>query len=166
MDDQQYTDIGDFIKGDYNEEQQKLFEQKIVDNPLFAEEVAHYISTLAIAKQLKEEDRKEQFKALYHQQQLEKRAKIRTIRKWVILISIAISLILMVTGYFTFVQNKYGSLDKATNKNRNGQRDLTMKKTKSPSGVVNNTIYDSAAAFPRKEKGSLPDRQQHVEAKE
>ena len=75
MDDQQYIDIGDFIKGNYNEEQQKLFEQKIVDDPLFAEEVAHYISTVAIAKQLKEDDKKEKLKALYRQQQSRKESK-------------------------------------------------------------------------------------------
>src|SRR3954464_9497610 len=109
MDDQRYIDIGDFIKGNYNEEQKKLFEEKIVDDPLFAEEVAHYISTVAIAKQLKEQNRKEKFKALYHQQQLEKRAKIRAIWKWVVPISIAASLILMVTGYFTLFQNKSAS---------------------------------------------------------
>jgi hypothetical protein len=143
MDDKQYIDIGDFIKGNYNEEQQKLFEQKIVDNPLFAEEVAHYISTIAIAKQLKEEDRKEKFKALYYQQQREKKAKIRTIRKWIIPISIAASLIIVVTGYFMLFQNKPGSGNIANNKNSNEEQDLKGKKIDS-TGIANNSGVDSA----------------------
>ncbi len=143
MDDQQYIDIGDFIKGNYNEEQQKLFERKIVDDPLFAEEVAHYISTVAIAKQLKEEDKKEIFKALYHQQQSEKRAKIRTIRKWVVPISIAASLIIMVTGYLALFHNKPASGNIANNKNRKEQGELTGKQTDS-TGIANNTGVDAA----------------------
>src|SRR4051794_40400463 len=143
MDDQQYTDIEDFIKGRYNEEQQKFFEQKIVDDPLFAEEVAHYLCTVAIAKQLKEEDRKEQLKVLYHQQQSEKKAKIRTIRKWVVPISIAASFIIMMASYFTLFQNKPGSGNIANNKNRNEQKDLTGKKTDS-TGIANNTGVESA----------------------
>jgi hypothetical protein len=143
MDDQQYTDIGDFIKGNYNEEQQKLFEKKIVDDPLFADEVAHYISTVAIAKQLKEEDKKEEFKALYHQQQREKKAKIRAIWKWIVPMSIAASLIIMVTGYFTLFQNKPDSGNLTNNKHRSGQEDLAGKKGDS-TGIANNTGTDSA----------------------
>jgi tetratricopeptide (TPR) repeat protein len=154
MDDQQYIDIGDFIKGNYNEEQQKLFEQKIVDDPLFAEEVAHYISTVAIAKQLKEEDRKKQFKALYHQQQLEKKAKIRTIRKWVVPVSIAASLIIMVTGYYTLFQNKPGSGSIADNKSRNEQGKLAGKKGDS-TGIASNTGVDSAVKGAAKKHEAL-----------
>jgi tetratricopeptide (TPR) repeat protein len=143
MDDQQYIDIADFIKGNYNEEQQKLFEQKIVDDPLFAEQVAHYISTIAIAKQLQEEEKKKKLKALYYQQQKEKKAKIHTLRKWVILISIAASLIIMITGYFTLFQNKAASGNIANNKKRNEQEDLTGKK-KDSTGIANNTGVDSA----------------------
>jgi len=57
--------IDDFFQGKLSGEEVKMFEEKIVRDPEFAEEVSFYLSSKQSARDLVDEEKKKRFKALY-----------------------------------------------------------------------------------------------------
>ena len=65
MDNMEYID--DYFKGSPNDEQRRLFEQRIINDVSFADDVAFYISATGMVKEQLQEDKKQRFRALYEQ---------------------------------------------------------------------------------------------------
>jgi len=65
MDSLEYID--DYFKGLLTAEQKKEFEQRILSDPSFAEELAFYLNAQALLKDDLEEEKKARFKELYRQ---------------------------------------------------------------------------------------------------
>ncbi|MBS1604021.1 MAG: hypothetical protein JST42_15240 [Bacteroidetes bacterium] len=65
MDSLEYID--DYFKGLFTADQKKEFEQRILSDPSFAEELAFYLNTRALLKDDLDEGRKARFKELYLQ---------------------------------------------------------------------------------------------------
>ena len=65
MDDYNYMD--DYFKGTLSPEEMKRFDQKIQQDPAFAEDLAFYCGTMQEIKNQVEEEKKERFRNLYKQ---------------------------------------------------------------------------------------------------
>jgi len=59
--------IDNYFKGELDSEETVRFEEKIINDSAFAEEVAHYLSFLQVAKEQADEDKKKRFRELYQQ---------------------------------------------------------------------------------------------------
>ena len=68
MDSLEYID--DYFKGLLTADQKKEFEQRILSDPSFAEELAFYLNAQALLKDDLEEEKKARFKELYRQNEL------------------------------------------------------------------------------------------------
>lgn len=97
----------DYIDSYFREElplsERAGFEQKIVDDADFAEEVLLYCGALQLAREISHHEKKQHFRQLYNENREEKSpAKIRTLRKWwpyVAAAAVAVGIILWM-GYF------------------------------------------------------------------
>ena len=72
--------IDNYFKGKFLPEEKKLFEQRIAEDPAFAEEVAFYLSAQQAGKAHLAEEKKKRFKELYEQNSLAGTIK-RPVRK-------------------------------------------------------------------------------------
>jgi tetratricopeptide (TPR) repeat protein len=73
--------IDSYFKGEFTREQNGEFEQKIKDDPGFAEEVAFYCSSMQVLKNQAAEEKKIRFRKLYEETKQEHRVKPLGIRK-------------------------------------------------------------------------------------
>jgi tetratricopeptide (TPR) repeat protein len=62
--------IDNYFQGKFLPEEKKLFEQRIAEDPAFAEEVAFYLSARQVGKEHLAEEKKKRFKELYEQNNL------------------------------------------------------------------------------------------------
>lgn len=60
--------IDDYFKGEYSAAKKRQFEQRVEDDPLFAEEVAFYLSTLQVLRQEARAEKTARFRAIYEEQ--------------------------------------------------------------------------------------------------
>lgn len=65
MDNMEYID--DYFKGSPGDEQRRLFEQRIINDVSFADDVAFYISATGMVKEQLHEGKKQRFRELYEQ---------------------------------------------------------------------------------------------------
>jgi tetratricopeptide (TPR) repeat protein len=63
MDSLEYIDA--YFKGEFPADEARPFEERIEEDPRFAEEVAHYLNTLAVAKEEQAEEKKKRFREIY-----------------------------------------------------------------------------------------------------
>ena len=63
MDSLEYIDA--YFGGEFSPEETNQFEKRIQDDPVFAEEVADYLSARVAAKEINDEERKRRFRELY-----------------------------------------------------------------------------------------------------
>jgi len=61
---QEFEYIDDYFKGLLSNEEMKIFEQKLIDEPGFAEDVAFYLSALGTARDLVHEEKRSRFREL------------------------------------------------------------------------------------------------------
>jgi tetratricopeptide (TPR) repeat protein len=73
--------IDSYIKGEFSAEEQKVFEERIVNDPRFAEEVAFYVTSLDLLKKNIAEEKKISFREIYAANKKE-RAPVRNMRPW------------------------------------------------------------------------------------
>src|SRR6478672_11832889 len=114
MDTLQYID--DYYQGLFNAEEKKRFEQKILDDPSFAEEVTFYVSTILAAKELHNEEKKRRFREIYQQRPPTRGAisfRLNTLTK--IALSVAASVIIVIGVYFIFFQHNQNPQQLADN---------------------------------------------------
>jgi tetratricopeptide (TPR) repeat protein len=62
-------DIDRYFRGENSPEEKRQFEDKIADNPEFAEQVTFYLGTLAVSRENARESKRERFRTLYDQGQ-------------------------------------------------------------------------------------------------
>jgi hypothetical protein len=98
-----------YIDSYFNKElpasEQAGFEQKIISDPDFAEEVLLYCGALKLAKELSIAEKKQRFRELYNtNKEQQQPAKIRTLRKWwpyVAAAAVVTGILFWSLGYFT-----------------------------------------------------------------
>lgn len=73
--------IDSYIKGEFSAEEQKVFEERIVSDPRFAEEVAFYVSSIALLKKNIAEEKKISFREIYNAGK-QKQSPVRNMRPW------------------------------------------------------------------------------------
>jgi tetratricopeptide (TPR) repeat protein len=93
--------IDSYFKGELAPEETRQFEIKVESDPLFAEEVAFYVSAMSLAKQEADEEKKQRFRTLYEQQE-KPVAKVVPMRKWYTYAAAAAVLAVFFIGYFLF----------------------------------------------------------------
>ena len=94
-----YVYISDYFNGALAPDAMKQFDQKIQEDPAFAEEVAFYCSTMQEVKDQLAEEKKKRFRELY--QQNNKVSRLRPLQKlWPYMSAAAIMAIVL--GYFLF----------------------------------------------------------------
>lgn len=100
--------IESYFTGKFPAEQAVEFEKKIASDPVFAEEVAFYLSAQAVSKELAQTEKKEHFRKLYHDKSKEEQIPVRKIyaptqiRKLVYYISAAAVIVGIIYGTYTF----------------------------------------------------------------
>lgn len=99
-----YTEA--YYRGILEAEQKKQFEDKIISDPAFAEEVAFYLSTITAAKELRKEDSFQRFKEIYQEQKSIKKINWWNNKSLYIPLAAAAIIIIAVGSYFIFFQPK------------------------------------------------------------
>jgi tetratricopeptide (TPR) repeat protein len=101
------TYVEEYYKGTLQPQQKKQFEENIVSDPVFAEEVAFYLNTIAAAKEVRQEETRERFRKIYKQRvPTKKRAPNRIISISRIIIAVAACLIIVAGIYFFAGRNE------------------------------------------------------------
>jgi tetratricopeptide (TPR) repeat protein len=67
--------IDDYFSNGLSAEEQRLFDQRVSDDPAFAGDLAFYVSTMNVMKSESEDERKQRFRTLYEQGKKGQRAK-------------------------------------------------------------------------------------------
>lgn len=97
--------IDDFFSGKLSSEERMAFEQRIVDDPAFAEEVVFYTSVLGLAKEQATADTKKRFRQLYEERtpvvSLRKEHRL-PVRRWLAAASVAAAI---GVGIFLFTKH-------------------------------------------------------------
>jgi tetratricopeptide (TPR) repeat protein len=62
--------IDSYFKGEFSAEERKQFEQRIIDDPSFAEEIAFYVSSIQALQSQVVQDKKENFRELYNKDKI------------------------------------------------------------------------------------------------
>ncbi|HEY4207396.1 MAG TPA: tetratricopeptide repeat protein [Puia sp.] len=108
MDTLEYID--GFFKGEYPPEEAGQFEERIQKDPVFAEQVAYYLSAHAAFKELYVEEKKRRFRELLAEHAAQP-APIRHMaaRRWVVAMSAAAIIAVLVLGWLVFVRPANGS---------------------------------------------------------
>jgi tetratricopeptide (TPR) repeat protein len=73
--------IDSYIKGEFSAEEQKIFEQRIVNDPQFAEEVAFYVTSVNLLREDLSEHKKASFRKIYAANK-QTQAPVRNMRPW------------------------------------------------------------------------------------
>ena len=102
MDNLEYID--DYFKGTPLQEQKNAFEQKILTDPLFAEDVAFYLSASEVLHAEVAEQKKNRFRELYNEHKPQG-AIVRSLNKTVTYIAAAAVILGIVIGTYLFTQN-------------------------------------------------------------
>src|SRR4030095_15565787 len=71
--------IDGYFKGDFSQKEKMEFERKLAEDPNFADDVAFYISTRQVSKDLVIEEKKNNFKRIYAE--YSKEAKVIPMRR-------------------------------------------------------------------------------------
>jgi tetratricopeptide (TPR) repeat protein len=101
MDSLEYID--DFFKGNFASEEAKLFEERIQQDPVFAQEVAFYILASATVKGDHAEERKTSFRQIYQESGIPVESKKRkVVRFWPAWIAAAAVLAIIACWYLIF----------------------------------------------------------------
>jgi tetratricopeptide (TPR) repeat protein len=104
MDSLEYID--DYFKGGFPPEEARQFEARIQEDPVFAEEVAYYLSTLVAFKEEQVAEKKRNFREIYRQVAIEPPlAPIRpmTRRRWIPALAAAILIGVIALGWILFL---------------------------------------------------------------
>jgi tetratricopeptide (TPR) repeat protein len=109
--------IDDFFTGSPDPEQVRAFEKRIESDPAFAEEVAFYLSTHTMAREVSQSEKKQQFRNLYLKNQSEETSSLRItdyttplqsrktpVRKLIYFITAAAAVAGIIFGVYTQVQ--------------------------------------------------------------
>jgi len=75
--------IDAYFGGGFSPEEARRFEQRIQEDPGFAEEVAYYISALAAVKEARSEERIARFGEIYRQRPAPAKTSLMSARRWV-----------------------------------------------------------------------------------
>ncbi len=151
MNNDQYKDINKYIEDYYrntlDEEQKKRFEENIIVDPVFAEKVAFYLSTIIAAKQLRRDETIQRFKEIYYDQK--QKTKVVSLRKrYVYIISAVAAILIFVVGYLIFFQATAQELAQQYADSHLSQISETMGKTNDSLQIgisyYNRQKYDSA----------------------
>jgi tetratricopeptide (TPR) repeat protein len=99
----EYDYIGNYFNGLLSQEEMKRFDEKIQQDPAFAEDVAFYCSSLQQIKNQLVEEKKTRFRELYELQGLDKRSKPPEVymNKWWKVVAAAVVLI-AITGTYIY----------------------------------------------------------------
>src|SRR6185437_10031981 len=93
--------IENYFKGTNDDTQKRLFEKKIIEDPLFAEEVAFYISANGVIQQQVQDEKKQRFREIYNEQKvISIKQPVRSIWKYMAAASVIIA-VLVVAWLFT-----------------------------------------------------------------
>jgi len=79
--------IDDYFKGEYSEAKTRQFEDRLETDPLFAEEVAFYLSAMQVLRQEARAEKTNRFRAIYE----EKHPPVRTAGSYVRILYIAVA---------------------------------------------------------------------------
>ena len=118
MEDYEY--ISDYFNRSLSAEEMKQFDQKIQEDPVFAEEVAFYCSSLSVIKDELSEEKKKRFREIYNAEEAPKQNKTPVIfmRRWLKLAAAAAVVIIVIAGWFWWSQPTAMELaDKYINEN-------------------------------------------------
>lgn len=97
--------IENYFKGANDDAQKKLFEKKIIEDPLFAEEVAFYISANGVIQQQVQEEKKQRFREIYNEQKIISiKQPVKNIWRYMAAASVLIA-VLIVAWFFTVNRN-------------------------------------------------------------
>jgi len=94
--------IDSYFKGELAAEEKEQFEKKIIEDPVFAEEVAHYLSAFQVAKEESEEIKKQRFLEIYKESKIQKSSGM--IRKLWPSIAVAAMLAGIILGLYLFIR--------------------------------------------------------------
>ncbi len=104
MDSLEYID--DYFKGAFPPEEAGKFEGRIQDDPVFAEEVAYYLSTLVALKEEQVAEKKRNFREIYRQtavQSPQGLVRPMTKRRWVPALAAAVLIGVIALGWILFL---------------------------------------------------------------
>jgi len=104
MDSMEYID--DYFNGLLNEEHKQQFEQRIISDPSFAEEVAFYISSSSMLKEAVDQEKRSRFRELYEQGKKDDRIvrPLRSVGAWRIYMAAAVLLMVLVGLWWVFIR--------------------------------------------------------------
>jgi tetratricopeptide (TPR) repeat protein len=101
MDDYDYME--NYFSGALSPEEMKQFDEKIQNDPAFAEDVAFYCISVQEIKNQVAEEKKKRFKEIYKEQNNKKTVKEQPVRKLWPYISAAAIIIALVLGFYLFL---------------------------------------------------------------
>jgi tetratricopeptide (TPR) repeat protein len=102
MDSLEYID--DFFKGHFASDEARLFEERIQQDPVFAEEVAFYIMTFATLKEDHAEERRTSFRQIYLQSAIPERTEKRKLISFWPVLAAAVAVIVFIACWFLFLR--------------------------------------------------------------
>jgi hypothetical protein len=73
--------IDSYIKGEFSAEEQRIFEQRIVNDPRFAQEVAFYVTSVDLLRKEIADRKKTSFREIYEANK-QRQAPVRSMRAW------------------------------------------------------------------------------------
>ena len=94
--------IDDYFKGDFSPKEKMEFEKKLAEDPNFADDVAFYISTRQVSKDLVIEEKKNNFKRIYAE--YNKEAKVIPMRRIWSYSAAAAVFVAIVISWFLFMK--------------------------------------------------------------
>ena len=109
--------IDDFLRGELSAEDLRLFEQRVIDDPVFAGDLAFFIGSVNVVKNEVNEDRKKRFRELYEQNKNKPQVKpLRTLVPYLAAAAV-IGLISIIIFIFYPVSSPVQLADRYINKN-------------------------------------------------
>lgn len=90
--------IDDYFKGEYAAARTRQFEQRLEEDPLFAEEVAFYLSTMQVLRQEARTEKTARFRAIYEEERTPVKSIGGGMRKWWAVAAVLLTG-LLVAGY-------------------------------------------------------------------
>jgi tetratricopeptide (TPR) repeat protein len=92
------------FKKELNQEEITEFERKINDDPVFAEEVAFYCSTMQAINDQRAEEKKKQFRKIYDEVKLHNASKPAVIKRSWVYIAAAAAVVGLIVGWYFFAR--------------------------------------------------------------
>jgi len=96
--------IDGYFKGEFSPVQKMEFEKKLAEDPQFADDVAFYISTRQVSRDLVKEEKKQKFKKIYDD--YNKEAKVVPMRRVWTYAAAAAVVVLVFFGWFMFTETE------------------------------------------------------------